>query len=215
MEHKLIGIFGNMGSGKTTLAENLTENPKFQASKEKFDENSFLPLYFKDMRRWALASQLNFLVKKTQQLHTIEHQLTDHHVVQDMPLLLDFAFARTTFKLGNMTKDEWELYNETFALLTKKMKQPDILIFLTVTDKVAMERMMKRNRSFEAEVPLSYLTALGETIEEVASEYHGKVLRIDANEINLATNPEDIARVNEMILTEVNGKKPHKGKKKK
>ena len=59
-----IAIAGNMGSGKSTLVEFLSQNYDVEPFYEPNDENPYLADFYGDMKRWAFQSQLYFLSNK-------------------------------------------------------------------------------------------------------------------------------------------------------
>ena len=193
MRHKLIAFIGVPGSGKTTAAKILAQFG-FSLSEEDYTNNSFLSRYYEEMPRWAFHSQMYFLINKIKQHEVINKSLKKSHVVQDFPLYQDVAYARTTHKLGNMSKEEWELYHDAFRLFDKKFKQPDLLIYLKVTPSTAISRIRTRGRDFESSIDESYLSSLQESIEELVTNNKSKAksLILEADEINLVSNQLDM-----------------------
>ena len=61
-----IAIAGNIGSGKTTLTEMLTERYGAKAYLENID-NPYLGDFYEDMNRWAFQLQIYFLGARVQQ----------------------------------------------------------------------------------------------------------------------------------------------------
>lgn len=193
MRHKLIAFLGIPGSGKTTAAKILAKSG-YSFSEEDYTNNSFLSKYYEEMPRWAFHSQLYFLINKIKQYKYINKALKKNHVVQDFPLYQDVAYAQTTYKLGNMSLEEWSLYSDTFLLFNNKFKQPDILIYLKVAPKTAISRIRARGRMFEEVIDESYLLSLKETIEDLVlnNTSNSKSLVLEADVINLVSNERDI-----------------------
>ena len=61
-----IAIAGNIGSGKTTLTEILTERYGAKAYYEDVD-NPYINDFYEDMNRWAFQLQVYFLGSRIQQ----------------------------------------------------------------------------------------------------------------------------------------------------
>lgn len=193
MKHKLVAFLGVPGSGKTTAA-NLFASHGFSIFEENFENNDFLSDYYSDMKRWAFHSQMFFLTSKIKQLQKIRRNLINSHVVQDFPLLQDIAYAKTTYTLGNMSHAEWELYFDTFKLLNKNLKQPDLVVYLQVDLNTALKRISKRARGFEQSIEASYLDSLATSIEALlADAVKGrKFIKVDASKINLVDSKSDM-----------------------
>ena len=60
MKYKFIAIEGNIGVGKTTLATMLANNLNARLILEKFEENPFLPKFYKNPKVNALPLELFF-----------------------------------------------------------------------------------------------------------------------------------------------------------
>lgn len=193
MSNKLIAFIGVMGCGKTTAAQ-LLSRKSFTLSEEDHINNAFLSNYYDDMPRWGFHSQMYFLVNKIKQYEQINQALTEGNVVQDFPLYLDVAFAKTVHKLGNMSEPEWSLYYEAFCLLDKQLRQPDLMVYLKVKPKTALERIKIRGREFESGVTEEYLVGLQDSIEQLIDENKGKsrYMEINADDINLVADHNDI-----------------------
>ena len=76
--------------------------------------------------------------------------------------------------MGTMSDLEWELYKGWFSWLAEGYsRKPDGFIYLKTTPKVCYKRLVKRNRSEEALVPLSYLQKLHDKHEQWLVEKNG------------------------------------------
>ncbi|HQJ59018.1 MAG TPA: deoxynucleoside kinase [Bacteroidales bacterium] len=65
---KYICIEGCIGVGKTSLACMLAKDWNAQLILEQFEENVFLPKFYKEPDRYALALELSFLAMRYKQL---------------------------------------------------------------------------------------------------------------------------------------------------
>ncbi|MDE5694872.1 MAG: deoxynucleoside kinase, partial [Alistipes sp.] len=61
-----IAIAGNIGSGKTTLTQMLTERYSAKAYYEESD-NPYIGDFYNDMNRWSFNLQISFLGSRIQQ----------------------------------------------------------------------------------------------------------------------------------------------------
>jgi deoxyadenosine/deoxycytidine kinase len=203
MSNKLIAFVGIPGSGKTTAANIFKEDNRFLISEEDFGNNHFLDDYYKDMRRWAFHSQTYFLVNKVKQLKTLRDILAKHHVVQDFPLLQDISYAKTTYELNNMSDAEWDLYFQTYQILNQELIKPDIVVYLQVTPKTALERIRERGRDFESGIDENYLIALQKSVESLFQEISSSSTTItyNADKHDIANNTDHITKFREMICS--------------
>ncbi|NQV32601.1 MAG: 2-amino-4-hydroxy-6-hydroxymethyldihydropteridine diphosphokinase, partial [Phycisphaeraceae bacterium] len=65
---QLISIAGNIGVGKTTLADGLSQALKARVLYEPYDTNPFMPEVYAGNTAYALDSQLHFLVNRAEQV---------------------------------------------------------------------------------------------------------------------------------------------------
>ena len=204
MAYAFVSFIGLMGSGKTTAAQLLT-NEGFSLFEEDYGNNTFLPKYYRHMKRWAFHSQMYFLVNKIKNHERIEMELQKHHVSQDFPLYQDVTFAKTCYELGNMTKAEWSLYYDTFLQLNRGIRQPDYMVYLTVSTGTALERIKKRGREYELEIETSYLDNLQASIDEMISLHITKtqLMTIDAENLNLVSNTQDISQFVNAVIEKI------------
>ena len=73
-----IAIEGNIGVGKTTLAEFLAKHFKGSLLLEEFAENKFLKLFYQT-KDYAFHSEMQFLLDRSLQMNTFFGQ--DHSIV--------------------------------------------------------------------------------------------------------------------------------------
>jgi deoxyadenosine/deoxycytidine kinase len=71
---------------------------------------------------------------------------------------------------------------------------------------VKQGQIQKRGRDYEDNIRLDYLKRLNEFYNNFIDNYKdGKVLIIDIDQINFVDNPDDLAKVIELVTAEVNG----------
>ena len=66
--YNFIAIEGNIGAGKSTLAQLLSKEWNAQLILEEFEDNSFLPKFYEDSRRYAFPLEMSFLAARFNQL---------------------------------------------------------------------------------------------------------------------------------------------------
>jgi len=151
-----IGFEGPIGAGKTTLAQLLALHLGATLILEDVDGNEFLPEFYADRARWALGTQLTFLISRYEQLRTIPPCRT-RPVVSDYTQAKDPIFARVL-----LNQREVELYERLSNGLDVSVSRPDLTVYLDARDDVLLERIRRRNRLYEAAISAEYLDALRE-----------------------------------------------------
>lgn len=188
-----ISIAGVMGSGKTTASNLLAQKLGFDLFEEKVNENKFLPLYYRDPKRWSLHSQLFYLHEKAEQLSKINLLLTKNSIIQDSPIYQDYlTYAKAQYILGHMNHDEFNLYEKYFNSLKQNILTPHLIVQLDTSIDTLINRIKKRNRDYEKTIDKPYLELLSNLQKEwVNTHPHLNILKINTDNLNLADNPGD------------------------
>ncbi|MBI3577064.1 deoxynucleoside kinase [Candidatus Gottesmanbacteria bacterium] len=160
-QHVYLSVMGTLGSGKTTAAKLLARELKFQLLEENFGENTFLPRFYGDMKRWAFHSQTFFLMEKISQMLETPAHLAKHSLIQDTPIEQDaFSYAKAQHVLGNIDDAEWRLYQKIYKSLEPYFPKPDLIVYIETSVAIIAERIKKRGRTYEQTIPLAYLELL-------------------------------------------------------
>lgn len=173
MRHKQVVVIGNVGSGKSTLCEYLTEEFElhFVPADELHKTNPFFQLSVEDRIRWSLASGLWFLKERVRLSQEAETMLTKSHVLIDSGIWMSLAYVYSQTGLGFFTDQEFELYQNYFDILTKDLLHPDLVIFLDGPVDFLRERIEERGREFEVKHhSVEYLSGLAEGLEFVREQ---------------------------------------------
>src|SRR6185369_13374240 len=108
--HRYIVVEGPIGCGKTSLANLLSQRMGATTLLEDPKANPFLPQFYRDMRRYALPTQLFFLFQRVALLEELKQpDLFAKPVVTDFSLARDPLFARLT-----LDDAEYQLYAKIF-----------------------------------------------------------------------------------------------------
>ena len=200
-----IAIVGNIGAGKTTLAELLAKSYGWDPLFEAVDNNPYLEDFYNDMKRWSFNLQIYFLNSRYRQL--IDIQQDGRNVIQDRTIYEDaFIFAENLHDMGLMTTRDYENYRAIFDNMTSYIKPPDLLVYLKASVPTLVNNIQRRGREYETGIRLDYLSKLNEKYQKWISGYKlGKLLVIDKDVIDFANNVEDMATVVQLIEREING----------
>jgi len=201
---KHIAVSGNIGSGKTTLAEKLAKHYGWVPLYESVDQNPYLRDFYEDMTRWAFHLQIYFLNSRFNQVHQIRQ--SDKPIIQDRTIYEDaYIFAANLHKSNHITDRDYQSYLDIFHSMINFVKPPDLLIYLKADIPKLVEQIQRRNRDFEFNIRLEYLRKLNEHYEEWIGSYKlGKLLTIDVNRLDFVENVEDFSFIVSKIDLEVN-----------
>ncbi len=200
-----IAIAGNIGSGKTTLTSLLAKHFGWEPHYEDVDTNPYLNSFYEDMQRWSFNLQIYFLNSRFRQVVDIRN--SGKTVVQDRTIYEDaFIFAPNLHSMNLMSTRDFENYRSLFDLMSTFIQPPDLLIYLRASVSTLVSQIQKRGREYENAIRLDYLKNLNEMYEEWIEGYKfGKLLIIDADNLKVSENPEDLGAVIEKINAQLHG----------
>ncbi|MFN7326382.1 MAG: deoxynucleoside kinase [Chitinophagales bacterium] len=200
-----VAIAGNIGAGKTTLSELLARRFGWDVHYENTESNPYLSDFYMEMKRWSFNLQVFFLSSRYQQVLQIQNG--DRTVIQDRTIYEDaYIFAPNLADMGLMERRDFENYLTLFECMASQIKAPDLLIYLRASTPTLVEHIQSRGRDYEGSISLDYLKRLNERYESWISGYnHGKLLVINVDNLDFQHNPEDFAKVLEMVQGELHG----------
>ena len=200
-----IAIAGNIGSGKTTLAELLSKHFRWEPHFESIETNPYLHSFYEDMQRWSFNLQIYFLNNRFKQVIAIRK--SGKTVIQDRTIYEDaYIFAPNLHSMNLMSTRDFDNYLSLFELINSLIQPPDLLIYLRATVPTLVRQIQKRGREYESAIRLDYLKNLNDRYEEWITGYKtGKLLIIDVDAINFSENPEDLGTVIERVHAELHG----------
>lgn len=199
-----IAICGNIGSGKTTLAEKLGRHYGWNILLESVDDNPYLRDFYGDMTRWAFHVQIYFLNSRFKQVNDIRS--SGRTTVQDRTIYEDaYIFAANLHKSQHMSDRDYQSYLDIFHSMMNFVKPPDLLIYLKADIPKLVRQIGKRGRDYENGIRLDYLRNLNEHYEGWISRYtQGKVLVVDVNNLDFVEKIEDFSFIVNKIDLELN-----------
>ena len=161
--------------------------------------------FYEDMQRWSFNLQIYFLNSRFRQI--IEIRQSGENVVQDRTIYEDaYIFAPNLHDMGLMDTRDFQNYQSLFELMISFIQPPDLLIYLRATVPTLVRQIQNRGRPYEESIRLDYLKGLNERYEDWISQYKaGKLLIIDVDHTDFASNAEDLASVIEKINASLHG----------
>lgn len=186
MTPRHIAIEGPIGVGKTSLTRRLAVALGAECLFEGADENPFLPGYYADPARYALATQLHFLCQRTRQLQPVlQGDFFRSGLVADFMFEKDRLFASIA-----LDQDEFRLYEDIFARFAPEVPVPDLVIYLSAPVSVLRARIAQRGIHYEQHIDDGYLTRLGGVYDDFFHGYRAApVMFIDAVAVDLVGQP--------------------------
>lgn len=185
MKYNFITIEGNIGVGKTTLATLLAEKLNARLILEEFDENPFLPKFYKNPDQYAFPLELFFMAERYKQLKDLVHTKELFQTVT----ISDYLFTKCLlFAKVNLPEEEFRLYQKLFDIMHQQISFPEIVIYLHAPVQKLQSNIKKRNRSYEQSIPDSYLFNIQETYTNYLKQHNIKTIFIDASNADFLNN---------------------------
>jgi len=198
-KYNYVAIEGNIGSGKTSLSNLMSDEFNAKIVLERFADNPFLPKFYEDQERFAFPLEMSFLADRYQQLtdDLAQFDLFKNFIVSDYYIFKSLIFAQVTLQ-----KEEYALYRKMFDIMYKEISKPDLYIYLYQNTDRLLENIKKRGRVYEQNIEASYLQKIhvGYT-NFIKSEQDLNTLIIDVSELDFVNNHNDYSEVLKIINT--------------
>jgi deoxyadenosine/deoxycytidine kinase len=200
-----IAVAGNIGAGKTSLAELLSKHYSWEAHFEDVIDNPYLDDFYSHMERWSFNLQVYFLNSRFRQLKNFKASNKDF--IQDRTIYEDSSiFAPNLHAMGLMNQRDFNNYQSLFGLMESVVEGPDMLIYLRSSIPNLVHKIHKRGREYENSISIEYLSRLNERYEAWISTYDkGKLLIVDVDQYDFVENKDDLGKIIEKIDAELNG----------
>lgn len=162
-----IAIEGAPGVGKSTLCQALLGTvPDSVWVEEPVAENPYLADYYLTPSRWALAMQVDILLRRLTSVLQISTRRKSAEF-QDRSAWGDRLFAQTALRLGLLEQREFDTYDMVFRAVTGESGVlPDAVVYLRASADTLWERVGLRGRPEEASMTRPYLDAIQASYDE-------------------------------------------------
>ncbi len=195
MKHQFIAIEGPIGVGKSTLASILANEFNADLLQDTETVNPYLKQFYKDPQSVALHTQLHFLLSRLELLNSPSVTRPTGPLVADFLLDKDKLFAELT-----LNEAEWWMYTRLYDRLSENCVRPDLVIYLQAPLEKLIQRIERRGLRHEQRIDSHYLQQLITVYERYFHEYaESSLLIVNASEINIADNEDDVARLVEQV----------------
>ncbi len=191
-KNPFVGLAGNIGVGKTTFTQMISERLNWTPYFESVDDNPYLQDFYEDMSRWSFNLQIYFLHKRFQSHR--EMVQSSQGVIQDRTIYEDVEiFARNLFKMGLMDQRDWANYNHLFQVMTSYLRKPDLIVYLKATTDTLLNRIRGRSRDFEKTIDPEYLHSLNIAYNHwVAQMEDIPVMVVETDTFNIFKDEEEL-----------------------
>ena len=159
-----ICIEGNIGAGKSSFCKRIEQEYNCDLILEQFDDNPFLPYFYKDPSRYAFPVELFFMTERHKQLqqHLLKPDLFTEFI------LSDYFFRKTSlFAKNNLHDDEFRLFQRLYSILETSFPKPDILVYLHRSVNRLLLNIINRGRKYEKNISREYL----ESVQDAYFDY--------------------------------------------
>jgi len=194
---RYIAVEGPIGAGKSSLAEILAAELGARLVGENPGENPFLASFYRDPRRFALSTQLFFLLQRYGQ----QSELLQGGLFEQGGVVSDYLFAKDRlFATLTLAAEELVLYDRVYQALRPRVTTPDLVVYLQARTEVLQARIEKRGRPEEKPIRPEYLREVAQAYAEFFFNYgDGPLLIVDASEIDFVGDVEDRAALLDVI----------------
>ncbi|MDN5342143.1 MAG: hypothetical protein PWP28_1018 [Oceanotoga sp.] len=193
-----INIEGNIGSGKTTLANALFK--KFKADElilEEFENNPYLPLLYRN-EDVGFQTEMFFLVSRYKQYNSMSESSL---IISDYDMIKNKIFSNITIK----NEIEKLKFYKIYDILTENLEKSDLIIYIDTSVETVVKRIKSRKREFENKIDIEYLKKVDEAYKKTFKKIKNCII-LDGDKFDVFNN-EDFERLIKIIEVKIDEKK--------
>jgi deoxyguanosine kinase len=195
----LITIEGCVGVGKTTVSQGLARQRGSMLLLEDFESNPFLKSFYADPQDNALEVEFTFLLLHYRQLRAISTQSRSSNVVADFHLWKDLIYGDLNLSDPAVLR----VFRELHEILSKNIPVPSVLVMLSASTELLLERISQRGREYEQLMPPGYFARLNDAYESAFGQYKGRKLRVPMDRWDFVRDPDLFESLDVMIEREL------------
>lgn len=197
MKYNFIAIEGNIGAGKTSLATKIADDFNARLILEQFEENSFLPKFYKEPDKYAFPLEMSFMAARYQQL---KNQLSNYDLFKTFTVSDYFIVKSLIFAKKNLPEDEFKLYTSFFNIIFNQLPKPDLLVYLYVNTERLQSNIKMRGRPYEQDIQDDYLEKIqAGYLEFIKQQKDMRILILDTNPLDFVNRSEDYEKILEHL----------------
>jgi len=198
VNYNYVVIEGNIGAGKTTLAEKIADQFNAHLILERFADNPFLPKFYNEPEKYSFPLELSFLASRYKQLkeELVPRDLFKSFTVADYYFMKSLVFASSTLK-----GDEYNLYRQIFYIIYGSLPKPDIYVYLHLNPDRLLKNIQSRGRPYEKTISKEYLQKIQDNYFAFFKQNpDNKYLVIDINEVDFVANNKQYSKIIDTIF---------------
>lgn len=203
---KFIAVAGNIGVGKSTLVEQLSDEMGWTPFFEPVTENPYLADFYDDMQTWGFHSQVYFLMRRLR----IHRQLMrmNGSVIQDRSVYEDAEiFAHNLYLQDAISERDYSTYRELYQVLVEFLPPPDLVIYLRASVPTLLERISNRGRDYEQTISANYLADLNELYENWVESFDlCPILTVPCDNLDYVAKPQHLGLIVDKVRDILMGK---------
>ena len=197
---RYIAVEGPIRVGKSTLASVIGERLHAQLIREP-ESNPFLGAFYDGERGAAFQAQLAFLVRRFEQLATLDIANSRNVIVADYIFEKDKLFAYL-----NLSDSELDTYNRYYNHFRDLVPTPDLVIYLQATPEVLKKRLRKKGATTESTISDDYIEEVVKAYEHFFFHYSASdLLIVNTSEIDFVDRNEDLQELLKKVSEPVKG----------
>lgn len=200
MQLRYLVIEGNIGAGKTSLCNKISQQRNAKLILEQFADNPFLPKFYKNPDRYSFPLELSFLADRYNQL---KKNLDNFDLFSEL-VVADYFFMKSLiFSSSTLQQDEYRLYRQLFDIIYSSLPKPDLYVYLHKTVDNLISNIKLRGREYEQNISFEYLKSIENGYFTFFKQQKDlKILIIDTNNIDFVNNDEDYKKLVNTIFDE-------------
>lgn len=203
---RFVAIAGNIGVGKSTLTDLLSQRLGWEPFYEAVNDNPYLSDFYADMERWSFHSQIYFLSRRLR--HHWQLLQRPNSVVQDRTVYEDAeVFARNLMRRGSLDERDYQSYCELYEVVTTVLPPPDLIVYLQASVATLQERIRRRGRSFEKTISARYLGQLNDLYDAWITGFClCPVLTVPTDTLDFVENSRHLELITDRVLERLHGR---------
>ncbi len=200
--YNFLCIEGNIGTGKTSFCKMIEEEYNCKMILEQFDDNPFLPFFYREPERYGFTVELFFMTERYK-------QMTRHLLNQDLFLdftISDYFFTKTLlFARNNLNDEEYRMFTKMFNVFNQSFPTPDLLVYFHRSTDILLKNIEKRGRGYESDISQAYLQKVQDSyFEYFRNIVSFPILIIDLHTLDFVENKKHYEEVKYLISKSYN-----------